>query len=237
MQQKSKNILFNILSAVTTLLCMLLVLFSICFFVFNLSYSKTRVRGYSMQPTINKNVQSANEDGDLVYLNTFRGLKTDTIVVADVSWWQKGSIIKRLVAMPGDVIRIEQTATEYNLLVNNNLVYSKAKYDTFGNLNTDVRNYFEHKYQAFITNTTSFDGYFVDHSSNLKEVDGNICIVLNEDEYFLIGDNWTDSMVDCMTFGPVNKSEIVGTVELIVDVKDNMVLSVARQILKILFFV
>ncbi len=237
MQQKSKNILLNILSAITTLLCMLLVLFSICFLVFNLSYSKTRVRGYSMQPTINKNVQSSNEDGDLVYVNRFRGLKTDTIVVADVGWWQKGSIIKRLVAMPGDVLYIEQTATEYNLLVNNNLIYSKAKYDSLGNLNTDVKNYFEHKYQAFITNTTSFDGRFVDHSSNLKEVDGKICIVLNQDEYFLIGDNWTDSMVDCMTFGPVNKSEIVGTVELIVDVKDNMVLSVARQILKILFSV
>ncbi len=190
-----------------------------------------------MQPTINKNVQSSNEDGDLVYVNRFRGLKTDTIVVADVGWWQKGSIIKRLVAMPGDVLYIEQTATEYNLLVNNNLIYSKAKYDSLGNLNTDVKNYFEHKYQAFITNTTSFDGRFVDHSSNLKEVDGKICIVLNQDEYFLIGDNWTDSMVDCMTFGPVNKSEIVGTVELIVDVKDNMVLSVARQILKILFSV
>lgn len=235
MQNKRKTILINIVSAIATLLCVFLFLFSICFLTFNLSYVKTRVRGYSMLPTINQNVKSPNVDGDVVYINTREQLKQNTIVVADVDWWKAGSIIKRLVALPGDCVQIEDTGNTYDLKVNGKLVYSKQKYDDANNLNLSVRNYYQRKYLAFINNTTTFDGNNIDHSTNIGEFDGKPCVVLNDDEYFLVGDNWSDAMVDCMTFGPVKKADIVGTVDWIIDAKSNKVFEVCKIIVQILF--
>lgn len=234
MQSKRKTILLNIISAIVTLLCVFLFLFSVCFLTFNLCYSKTRVRGYSMRPTINNNVDNPNIDGDIVYINTREQLKQNTIVVANVSWWRAGSVIKRLVGMPGDCVQIVENEQSYDLKVNGQLVYTKQKYDG-ENLNLSVKNYYQHKYLPFINNTTGFDGQHIDHTANIGEFEGSPCIVLGEDEYFLVGDNWSDGMVDCMTFGPVKKAEIVGTVDWIIDANSNKIFEVCKIIVKILF--
>ena len=235
MQSKTKDIVANILSSIVTVVCVFLLLLSICFLTYNACYRKTCVRGYSMLPTINKNVDDINADGDTVFINVYEPLKADSIVVAEVDWWQYGSVIKRLVALPGDCVQIEQTETCYNLNVNGNLVYSRPKANENGEINTDIKNYYQHKYLPFVSNLTYFNGQHVDHSANIGSYNGEPCIVLNTNEYFLIGDNWTDNMVDCMTFGPVKKTNIVGTVDLIVDVKDNILLTVTKHIFKILF--
>ncbi len=237
MQNKAKEIIANIISGIVTVVCVFLLLLSICFLTYNACYSKTRVRGHSMLPTINKNVEDIYADGDTVFINTHEKLKANTIVVANVNWWQSGSIIKRLVALPGDSVQVEETATAYNLNVNVKLVYSREKYNENGEINTDIKNYYQHKYLPFVNNLTYINGQHIDHSQNISTLNGNSCIVLNDNEYFLIGDNWTDSMIDCMTYGPVNKSNIVGTVDLIVDVEDNIVMSVTKDIFRILFSV
>ena len=237
MQNKAKDIIANIITGIVTVVCVFLLLLSICFLIYNACYSKTRVRGYSMLPTINKNVDDINTDGDTVFINTYEPLKANTIVVANVNWWQNGSIIKRLVALPGDSVQVEETTTTYNINVNGKTVYSRDKYNEKGEINTNIKNYYQHKYLSFINNTTHFNGQHIDHSANIAIYNGSPCIVLNENEYMLIGDNWTDSMIDCMTYGPVHKSNIVGTVDLIVDVKDNIVMSVTKHIFKILFSV
>lgn len=237
MQNKAKEIIANIISGIVTVVCVFLLLLSICFLTYNFCYSKTSVRGYSMLPTINKNVDNINADGDTVFVNQHETLKANTIVVANVDWWQSGSIIKRLVALPGDHVQIEETENCYNLTVNNKLVYSRAKINENGEVNTEIKNYYQHKYLSFVNNTTYINGQHIDHAANIGTYNGKPCIILNDDEYFLIGDNWTDSMIDCMTFGPVKKSNIFGTVDLIVDVKDNIVFSVTKHIFKILFSV
>lgn len=237
MQSKAKDIFTNILSGLTVFVCLVIFLFSVCFLTFNLSYSKTRVRGFSMLPTINSNVDSSNEDGDMVYINTHKTLSRNDVVVANVSWWKTGSIIKRLVGVPGDVIQISETADEYQLKVNGELLYTRSKYDSNGDIDTNVRGYYRHKYQTFINNLSSFDGNHLDHSQNIDSFEGELCIKLNEDEYFLMGDNWSDAMVDCMTFGPIHRSEIVGMVDFIIDVNENIIFKVGYEMLKVLFAV
>ena len=236
MQEKRKSTLINIISAFATLICLVLFLASICFLTFSLCFSKTRVRGYSMRPTINSNVQDPNIDGDIVYINPNVALTRNSIVVANVDWWQKGAVIKRLVGLPGDCVQIEETSSTYDLKVNGELIYSKQKYDN-GNLNLSVKNYYRHKYLTFINNNVEIEGEPIDHSANIGEFEGEPCIVIGENEYFLIGDNWSDGMVDSMTYGPTQKQNIVGTVQLIVDVKENSFAKVGKEILKILFSV
>lgn len=236
--QKGKNFISKLVSSLLTIFCVLLSLLSICFAVFNLYYKKTRVRGYSMRPTINSNVSNMEQDGDYVFINTHASLKRDTVVVAYVSWWKKGSIIKRLVGMPGDCVQIVDNSATYDLCVNGELIYSKAKQDQNGNINLNVKNYYERKYLKFISNSTiSNSGENIDHTLNIGSFNGKPCIKLNEGEYFLVGDNWTDTMVDSMTHGPVDKQSIVGVVEYIIDVNDNYVWECLKQIFKILFTV
>lgn len=237
MPSKAKTILSNILSAILTIICVLLFLFSICFLTYNLSCGKTRVRGFSMRPTINSNVADINADGDIVYINPNAELKHNNIVVANVAWWSPGSIIKRLVALPHDKLQIIETGTSYDLKVNGNIVYSKQKIDQDYNVDINAKRYYQNKYLAFINNTTQFDGQHIDHSANIGEYDGEPCIVLGDDEYFFVGDNWGDSMIDCMTHGPVNKKNIIGTVDLKIDVQENVLFKVGEHILKIIFSV
>ena len=235
MQEKTKNILSNILSAILTIVSVFLFLFSVCFLTYNLSCGKTRVRGFSMQPTINSHVNDINQDGDMVYINPNAELGRDSIVVANVSWWSSGSIIKRLVGLPGDSIQILEQDSTYELRVNGQLIYIKKKVDSEFNVNINVKKYYQNKYLKFISNSTQFDGNHIDHSNNIGEYDGQPCIVLGEDEYFLIGDNWSDGMVDCMTYGPISKANIKGVVDLVVDVEDSITMSVGARIFKILF--
>lgn len=227
----------GIVNAILTFVCVMLFLFSICFVCFNMSYSKTRVRGYSMLPTINSHVETADEDGDMVYLNAHVTPQVNDIVVAKVSWWNRGAIIKRLVGTPGDKIQITETSEAYELRVNGDVVYTKAKLNADGTVNQDVKKYFELRYRSFLNNSTTVDGDLIDHSANIGLINGAPCIVLNEGEYFLVGDNWSDIMVDCMTYGPIKLSNIEGKVDLIIDVNANIVWEVSKQIFKILFAV
>ena len=188
-----------------------------------------------MQPTINRHVNDINQDGDMVYINPNAELGRDSIVVANVSWWSSGSIIKRLVGLPGDSIQILEKDSTYELSVNGQLIYFKQKVDSEFNVNINVKKYYQNKYLKFISNSTQFDGNHIDHANNIGEFDGQPCIVLGKDEYFLIGDNWSDGMVDCMTYGPVSKANIEGVVDLVVDVEDNITMSVGARIFKILF--
>lgn len=227
MGTRLKRILLNILNSIITIIIIIVALFALVNIVFNFVYIKTNVRGFSMLPTLNANVLTDDQNGDKVYINPNREYTNGDIVVAEVSWWNSGYIIKRLVGMPGDIIQIKEEETQYVLYVNDEVFYTKDKIDSATNeIDTGVRYYFE-DYLSFINNPLNAD-YVIENDA------GERCIKLGEDEYFLMGDNWAAS-TDCIVHGPVNKSAIIGKVEIIIHYGENEFRVMLKNMWEILF--
>ena len=178
-----------------------------------------------MQPTININVSDANAEGDTIYINKYARITNNDIAVAKVSWHEH-YIIKRVVGTPGDKVEIRDLETVYGVYVNDSLLYAKEKYG---------------ENSAFIK--TGSVGYFASYQDLLKnanfqnnvETDGTTSyIVLHENEYFLMGDNWGHT-TDSVTKGVVKSSELVGKVDLIVDVTNNRPFTATWFFLKKIF--
>lgn len=218
----------NILSSVITFLIVITSFLVAIGFSFNFVYIKTNVHGFSMYPTLNKNVDTIETAGDTIFINRFRALERNNVVVAKVSWFDN-YIVKRLVGLPDDEIQIKEVDGNYLLFVNDELIYSKEKSNesSRGNTNENGTIGYYNKYIAFLNN----EKYSKNVVINSK---GEKCIKLNENEYFLMGDNWGESL-DCLSKGPVNKSNIVGVVDLVVDYKDNLSNKVFEYIFKNLF--
>lgn len=227
MGSRQKRVLLNILNSVITIIIIIVALFALVNIVFNFVYIKTNVKGFSMLPTLNANVLSEDQNGDKVYINPYRNYTNGDIVVAEVSWWKRGYIIKRLVGMPGDEIQIKEEETQYVLLVNDEVFYTKDKLNSTTNVIDDnVRFYYE-DYLSFINNPLNSDHIIVNAA-------GERCIKLGEDEYFLMGDNWASS-TDCIVHGPVNKSAILGKVEIIIHYGENEFRAMLKNMWEILF--
>lgn len=161
-----------------------------------------------MQPTLNTNIKDPNINGDTIYINTVSDYHANDIVVAEVSWWSKGPIIKRIVGCPGDKVEIRDLDNSYGLFVNETLLYTKDKtivsnHGSLGGTNMHYRQYLN-----FLNNPSNQDNVGINSL-------GEKCIVLNDDEYMLVGDNWGES-TDCLYHSPVKSSDIVGKVELII---------------------
>lgn len=161
-----------------------------------------------MQPTINMNVTSSNIDGDRILINKYQTGVVNDIVVAQVDWFDS-YIIKRLVGTPGDKIEIKDHTTHFSLYVNDLLLYSK---DKFGESSSFIK--------------TGSIGYYANYISFLEnpefakyvETDGTSTYIrLGEHDYFLMGDNWGHTL-DCIAKGPIKEKDIIGRVDLIVDV-------------------
>lgn len=225
MSYKTKKILINTLTAITTLFIIAAIFLSLMFACFGAIYIKSSVRGFSMYPTLNESVVSAEQNGDTVFINRFKNINRNDIVVANVEWWPSGAIIKRVVGLPGDEIQILELETQYNLIVNGEVLYSKPKEDDAGN----SLNNFIH-YQKYLTFLSDFE------NSECVGVgqNGLPCIKVRENEYFLVGDNWNNS-VDSLTHGAVSKNDIIGRVDIIVKLKDNYFFSLIGSMLKIMF--
>ena len=153
------------------------------------------------------NVEDSSKAGDRIFINRYQLGEVNDIVVAQVSWFDN-YIIKRMIGTPGDKIEIKDHTTHYSLYVNDKILYSKEKTGESGLFASGSIGYFQ-TYQDFLT------------SDNFKEYvetdEKSTYIKLEDDEYFLMGDNWGHTL-DCLTNGPISASEIVGKVELIIDV-------------------
>lgn len=202
------RILRNILSSILIVLIFVfsfIALSNICFYF---SYTETNVKGFSMQPTINMNVADSTAPGDRIFINPYQKGEVNDIVVAKVDWFDS-YIIKRMVGAPGDKIEIKDESTHFAVYVNDSLLYTKSKYGNNSSLyKTGSYNYYD-MYLTFLENP-KFSQYV--------ETDGTTkYIKLDENEYFLMGDNWGHTL-DCLTNGPIKQENIVGKVELIIDV-------------------
>jgi len=222
---KKKTVLEHILDSLTVLTIIATVLFAIGGIAFNMVYIKTSVIGYSMYPTLNTNAPTAESEGDIVFINKYSEIKNNDIVVANVAWWNLGPIIKRVVACPGDVLQIKEDAENYTLYVNGDLLYSKPKTteatDKLGNSSD-----FYQLYQEFLINPK--------FENNVIEINNEKYIIMQQDEYFLIGDNWGES-TDSMQKGPVKADKIVGTVEIVASYGEEPIWVMVKEIIKIIF--
>lgn len=218
---KSKRNLINILEIITTLFLVVVGIFMLVSSVFSIVYSPKYVVGFSMKPTLNNTVETDKIDGDIVYVNRFKSVAVNDIVVVNVQGWLRDSVIKRLVATPGDVLEIVDNTDQYLLKVNEQILYTKPK-----NYFTD--DYFN-LYQKFINNNVANK----DFSSNIT---ADKKIKLNANQYFLMGDNWGNT-TDSMTNGFVNLSEIEGKVDFVIPYKQNKFAELFKQMVKVLFTV
>ena len=104
--------------------------------------------------------------------------------------------VKRIAGMPGETISIDPP----RLLVNGNLVIHPAIFQTIAQRSGG--------YAGFqLATTCSFCSVFMERSHQEVKLGSN--------EYFLLGDNTTDSF-DSRYFGPVHRSNIVGKATAIV---------------------
>lgn len=207
--KNTSRILKNTLSGLLTVLILSLIFLTIINICFNFLYVRTCVRGFSMLPTINLNIDDPETDGDTIYINPYDDIHVNDIAVAKVGWY-KNHIIKRVVGTPGDIIEIRDLETEYGVYTNDQLIYTKEKTNisTLGNYGGSNQYYLN--YLAFLENT--------DNANNIGSTqNGDPCIKLNDGEYFLMGDNWGETL-DSVLKGPVKEDEIAGKVDLIVDV-------------------
>ena len=223
---KKKTIIESILDAVTFLTIILTFLFAVVGIAFNIIYIKTPVKGYSMSPTLNKTVPNEDIDGDVVFINRFANVKLNNIAVANVSWWTKGPIIKRVVATPGDVFQIKDETNKFTLYVNGKELYSKEKttISEHGIPGGTVAYY--NLYLDFISNP--------ENSNNVININGENYILMLENQYMLLGDNWSESE-DCLQHGPVTKADIVGKVDIIVEYGGSPTWAMIKEMIKLAF--
>ena len=75
---------------------------------------------------------------------------------------------------------------------------------------------------------------FLSNSKYVETENGESFIRLDKDEYFLMGDNWGNTL-DSLSEGPVSRKEIEGKVNLIVDYKNKDRFVVEKHVLKQIF--
>ena len=215
-RSKFKRVSLMIAQSIMIVAFMLITFFGILCFVFNICYMKTHVIGYSMYPTLNAEVQTATERGDEVYINKFRELKVGDIVSANVEWWSSGPIIKRLVAVGGDKLQVEETSASFVLKNNGEEVYTVQK----------------------TANSVAYYNRFVENMPNFGETgttdEGEKYVIIQEDKFFLMSDNWAEAMVDCTTYGGIERENIIGGVDIILKQNENKI-HLLGKMLKLVF--
>jgi len=172
-----------------------------------------------MYPVINAGGETSH---DRIFVNKFEKGKNGDIVVADTKNLENWNhdldgryIVKWLVATGGDKLMIEKVDdTTYNLVVNNKIVKTKT---CIGICST---------YQDFLTYIS------LNENDSTRIQDGQILIKNNE--IFLLGENW-DNSYDCADCGPIDKSSLIGRVDIIVSENENLLFGTIKGLIKHIF--
>lgn len=247
---KAKKVAINIAFALLIVLTVFFAMFAVLAIKFRIKYQTNIVQQYSMVPTINKSLYLKypnynfynTKTGDVAYVNKKSKINLGDVVVADVKS-EPEPVVKRVVGMPGDKIRIaysynEQNELTYTLLVNETPLYTKPRYEYIGKNPNG-----EDVYLDSVNSYTYYKSFFIKPENkeninyNIKEdIDNNpnCYIILNENEYFLMGDNWNSSK-DSLSFGAITKDEIVGKIVYVVDNYANKFWAVIKLMFKDVF--
>ena len=182
--------------------------------IFYIFFIPTYVVGVSMQPTINSTTSTLIGNNDKIYINRFASANKNDIVVLKVAGidmeTSNGYIIKRLIAIENDCVDIKLNATtnDYELLVNNKVVYSRP-------------------YKDYYPTVSSFESYKVNLEDKSRLTDQGL--KLTKGEVFLLGDNWNNS-ADSSLYGPFKVKDIVGRVDIIVQPNENDFVEILKYV-------
>ena len=171
---------------------------AIMLFVFSCITAECIVVGASMVPTYNADPKA---DNDIVFVNKFdNDYSRGDIVVIKMD--NADSIIKRVIAVGGDVIDIVYTDFGYKLEINGEIFdedYIYYKYDKDILMQNGMKDYF-----------VLFNGDMKVNFPELFNEQGKI--VVPDNEYFVLGDNRHESK-DSMYYGTFKAEDFIGTVE------------------------
>ena len=73
-----------------------------------------------------------------------------------------------------------------------------------------------------------------EYARNVAEIEGEKCIVMNDNEYFFMGDNWGET-TDCMQNGVVHGNNIDGRVDFIVPYGNSQSWAMVFHMIKLVF--
>ncbi len=225
-QTKKDKPKYNVDGTIYSFLVIFGIVFLSCLFVFQILLTPIKVVGKSMQPTINSSVLSEEDEdhNDFVYYRQSSKYDNNEIVIvsnakqnyvkdADVQYF-----IKRVVACPGQTITFALTDQQTSGLI---ITYF---YDI---VVTDQNGTSVKLETSFLTEDMSFSSLAYAGSSSIwfKTIFENLTnpllplesrkysLTLNEDQYFVMGDNRGNSN-DSRFFGPVTYEDISGDVKL-----------------------
>lgn len=185
--------------------CISNIFVSLCFvvalilFVFSSITTECVVVGASMVPTYNADKKA---DNDIVFVNKYdNDYEFGDIVVVNLN--NADPIIKRVIAVGGDVVDIVLTESGYKLEINGKIIeeeYLNYKYNVSDViLQNGMREYF-----------ILFHGDMKVNFAEYYNEQGKF--VVPDGEYFVLGDNRHESK-DSMYYGTFTCDEIIGTVE------------------------
>lgn len=175
--------------------------FAICAIVilFNITHEYHVVTGSSMEPTLN------NGSTDGVFVSKIKSLQRGDIIVANKGEKDTNGkdifVIKRLIAIGGDKIKISQIDGRCRIILILNGTEEQVVLDEPYLLNYSVNNFLKDRFSNMVDNC------------NLQ-LDDNGFLQIAQDEVFYLGDNRTVSN-DCSVYGPKKRELVVGKVDYI----------------------
>lgn len=191
---------------------MCILLFALSIYI-NVTYSIVPVNGLSMYPTLNDSSKyNSVAHYDKVVLNYIKSYYVGDIIVAkrmDSSTENVKYVIKRLIAIGGDKVKVEEDGSIY---VNGNLL----------NENYNIN-----------SKQTTYEKFIRLKDSNIKIDDNELFIddemIIPKGYMFYLGDNRANSY-DCSNYGPVKESNIIAKVDYIIKDGESNFSSILKQI-------
>lgn len=180
-----------------------LVLISLFLISFSFIYISTPVVGRSMQPTLNPKGEFKS---DIVYVNRFASYTRGDIVVIKQPDEEHKYIIKRIIGIEGDLIKITKNfeTDKVELYINNKLQYEPYIYDY--NRSDNPNNSGMH---------TTYSNFENLKNSKPELFNNNGELVVPKGEIFVLGDNRGDS-IDSSIKGTFKTDLVVGKVDFVV---------------------
>ena len=183
---------------------------------FNFTHTYHSVVGPSMTPTLNTR---GNNDG--VFVSKIKKYTYGDIIVVNKNFGKEGLeekfVIKRLIALEGDKIKIDFIEENYRVL----LIKSGEQEPVV----------LEEEY--LLGDYSSNSDLFIKFNNTIKEqgytLDERGYFEIPENQIFYLGDNRSFGCEDCSTYGAMEKGAVIGKVDYIIYEEKNHVGQIISQ--------